>query len=134
MTNRLWMPALLMVLPFQVAHAADWQEFAADTAGNRYSIDQHSIVREGATVKGVVRAEYASPRIDPTTDKGIFSALDRVVVNCETAGFALQARSYVLADGKEVTALASTLEELTLRPAAAGSISESIVRSLCGKP
>jgi len=113
------------------AVAADWTEIATDADGNRYSIDQQSIVRDGSTVKGVVRAEYASPRMDDASGKSFFAALDRMVVDCEAASFALQSRTYVAADGSEVPALASAREDLKLRPAAAGSLSETIVRSLC---
>jgi len=111
--------------------AADWAEIATDADGNRYSIDRQSIVREGATVKGLVRAEYAAPRVDQASGKSFFAALDRMIVDCDAASFALQSRTYVAADGTEVPALASTREDLKLRPAAAGSLSETIVRNLC---
>jgi hypothetical protein len=113
------------------AVAANWTEIATDADGNRYSIDHQSIVREGSTVKGVVRAEYASPRLDDASGKSFFAALDRMIVDCDAASFALQSRTYVAADGSEVPALASARQDLKLRPAAAGSLSETIVRSLC---
>jgi hypothetical protein len=131
MKRTLWISLLLCSRAATSAHAADWTEIATDVDGNRYSIDRQSIVREGPTVKGVVRAEYASPRVDDASGKSFFAALDRMIVDCETASFALQSRTYVAADGSEVPALASAREDLKLRPAAAGSMSETILRSLC---
>ena len=131
MKVRCWFLAIVAVVAAPAASAADWTEFAADANGNRYSLDRQSVVREGPIAKGVVRAEYAEPRSDPTTGKGVFAAIDRMIVDCEAASFALQSRTYVLADGKEIPALASSREDREMRPAAAGSISESIVRVLC---
>ena len=113
------------------AQAADWQKIATDGDGNVYTLDLQTLVRDRGEVTGVVRNEYAEPRHDDAIGKPIFAALDRLVVNCETAAFALQSRTLVAADGSEVPTLAATRDQLRMRAATPGSLSETIVRSLC---
>jgi len=113
------------------ASASDWLELAKDDGGNRYSLDRQSVIRDGDTVTGVVRNEYATPRVDEAKGKSFYAALDRLVVSCGTASFALQTRTLVASDGSEVTSLAATRDELKLRAAAPGTLSETIVRALC---
>jgi hypothetical protein len=123
--------ALAAILAAPVAHAADWQALAKDDDGNVYSLDRQSVRSDRGEASGVVRNEYAAPRPDAASGKQGFAALDRLLVNCETASFALQSRTLVLADGTERTSLSATREQLTFRAAAAGSMSETIVRGLC---
>lgn len=113
------------------ASAADWRSIARDGDGNVYSLDRDSVRGERVEVSGVVRNEYAEPRRDEASGKAVFAALDRLVANCETASFALQSRTLVAADGSEIPSIASTRDQLTFRPAAAGSLSATVVRALC---
>lgn len=113
------------------AIAAEWAPIATADNGDRYALDSASVIRDRDTVSAVVRNEYATPRIDQKAGKSVFAALDRMVVNCEAASFALKSRAYVAADGSEYTVLAASNDELVLRPAAKGSLSESIVRAVC---
>ena len=122
---------LAFVLFTTAASAAEWVDIAKGDNGNRYSLDPRSVIRDRDTVTAVIRNEYATPRTDEKTGKNVFASLDRMVVNCETASFALQSRAYVAADGSEYTVLAASRDELSLRPAAKGSLSETIVRSVC---
>jgi hypothetical protein len=115
------------------ASAADWQQVAVDDAENRYSLDASRILREGSLVKAFVRTEYASPREDEQTGTLIFAALDRLQVRCDERSFALESRSYISADGKEIPVVASDREALKFRPAAEGSMSATIVQRLCAQ-
>jgi hypothetical protein len=120
-----------MSLAAATASASDWLEIAKDDGGNRYSLDRQSVIRDRDTVTSVVRNEYATPRIDVAKGKSFYAALDRLVVNCETASFALQTRTLVASDGSEVVSLAATRDQLKLRSAAPGTLSETIVRAVC---
>ncbi len=104
---------------------------AADDAGNVYSVDRDSVRKDHELVSAVVRNEYAEPRQDPQSGQVVYAVLDRLQVNCATASFALQTRTLVTADGTEIPSLAASREQLQFRVAPAGSLSESIVRSLC---
>ena len=60
-----------------------------------------------------------------------FAALDRMLVDCVQGSFAVQSRTLILADGTEVPRGVTPRAEVRFRPAAAGSMSESIVRFVC---
>lgn len=125
------LPALFLFLTATTASAADWQDIAADTAGNRYVFDRQSVVHEGSTVRAVVRAEYATPRTDKPTGKRVYGSLDRMVVDCAASSFALQARTLLAEDGTEIPTVSTADPQLKLRAAQPNSISADIVHALC---
>lgn len=48
------MVALPLCLAAQIAVAADWQDVATDSAGNRCVFDRQSVVHGGSTVRAAV--------------------------------------------------------------------------------
>jgi hypothetical protein len=120
-----------LLLSVTAAVAADWQRVGTDDEENTYAVDASRLSRDGDTVGVLVRTEYAKPRRVEGLDKDIFVALDRMVVHCAVATFAIESRTFVLADGTEVPRGITPKAELRQRPAAAGSMSESIVRFAC---
>jgi hypothetical protein len=121
----------LCVCLTQPVLAADWQSVGTDADGNRYSVDAAGTTRDGDLVRVQVRTEYVEPRDDPASGKSIFVALDSMVVDCAKASFAIEYREYVAADGSLIPVFATPRENLDLRAAAEGSMSEAIVRSVC---
>jgi hypothetical protein len=113
------------------AVAADWQPVGMDTDGNSYSVDASRTIRDGSVVRVQVRTEYAKPRRNDVVGKDVFVALDRMAVDCGTSAFAIESRTYVAADGTEIPRGSTAREELHFRAAAAGSMSEAIVRFVC---
>jgi hypothetical protein len=114
-----------------VALAADWEFVGADEEGNRYSVDLPHAGRDGSVIRVQVRTEYAKPRRVASAGKDVFVALDRMAVDCAEGSFAVEARTYVAADGTDIPRGALAREDLRFRPAAAGSMSETIVRFVC---
>jgi hypothetical protein len=123
--------SVLAMLASPVAVSADWQDIAADTAGNRYVFDRQSVVHEGPIVRATVRAEYAKPRTDKATGKSVYASLDRMVVDCAASSFALQARTLLADDGTEIPSVSTAEQQLKLRAAVPDSISSDIVHALC---
>lgn len=126
--------AVLMALPLAVcstAQAQEWVRVGTDSDGNSYSIDTSRIVHDGSILSVRVRTEYARPRKVEAADVDIFSALDHMVIDCGKASFAIQSRTFVAADGTEIPRGSTARADLRFRAAAAGSMSESIVRFAC---
>jgi len=113
------------------AVAADWEPVGTDADGNRYSVDASRIVRDAGIASVLVRAEYAKPRRVDAVEQAVFASLDRMVIDCGHATFAIESRSFVAADGTEIPRGATPRAELRYRAAAAGSMSETIVRHVC---
>lgn len=120
-----------LALSAAAAFAADWQPVGTDGNENTYAIDTSRMSRDGNVVGVQVRTEYAKPRRVEGLDQDVFVALDRMVVDCAAATFAIESRTFVLADGTEVPRGITPKADLRQRPAAAGSMSESIVRFVC---
>ena len=120
-----------LVLVVAAAVAAEWQPVGTDGDDNTYAVDTSRLSREGDVVGAQVRTEYAKPRRVEGLDQDVFVALDRMVVDCAAGTFAIESRTFVLADGSEVPRGITPKADLRQRPAAAGSMSESIVRFVC---
>lgn len=116
------------------ADAADWASLGVDGDRNRYSVDDGSTRRDGSRVTARVRTEYATPRDDAGAGMEVYAAIDTLVFDCTAASFALAARSLVAADLLETQTIANAREDLRFRPVAAGSMSERILRHVCGEP
>ena len=113
------------------AVAADWERVGTDGDDNTYALDTSRMSRDGNFVGVTVRTEYAKPRKIEGLDRDVFVALDRMVVDCVAGSFAVESRTFVTADGTEVPRGITPRADLRFRPAAAGSMSESIVKSAC---
>jgi hypothetical protein len=116
---------------FAVAQSADSERVGTDADGNVYTVDVARLSKDGSVVAADVRTEYAQPRQIEGVDTPAFAALDRMLVDCARASFAVQSRTLVLADGTEVPRGVTPRAEVRFRPAAAGSMSEAIVRFVC---
>jgi hypothetical protein len=116
---------------FATAQAADSDRVGTDGDGNVYTVDVARLSRDGSIVSADVRTEYAQPRKIDGVDTPAFAALDRMIVDCAQGSFAVQSRTLVLADGTEVPRGVTPRAEVRFRPAAAGSMSEAIVRFVC---
>ncbi len=125
------MAGLMLVLLVTTAAAAEWQSVGTDADGNVYSVDVSRVTRDGGTVSIAVRTEYAKPRRIDTVAVDVFVALDQMVVDCSNVSFAVQSRTLVAADGTEIPRGSMARASLRFRVAAAGSMSESIVRFAC---
>jgi Surface-adhesin protein E len=125
----LWLAALAMCATAAVA--ADWERVGTDGDDNTYALDTSRISRDGNFVGVTVRTEYAKPRKIEGLGQDVFVALDRMVVDCAAGSFAVESRTFVTADGTEVPRGITARADLRFRPAAAGSMSESIVKSAC---
>lgn len=122
----------LSILLAQTATAAeDWQFVGTDADDNRYSVKVAGTARDGGLVHTQVRTEYVTPRDDAASGKRIFVVLDTMIVDCANASFAIEYREYVAADGSTIPVVATPREKLSFKAAAAGSISEAIVRFVC---
>ncbi|NJD32413.1 MAG: hypothetical protein FIB04_11060 [Gammaproteobacteria bacterium] len=128
--GEMWVGAFLVTFG-AIAFAADWTPVGTDADGNSYAVDLSRLSREGAVVRVEVRTEYAKPRKDDSTGKDVFVAVDRMAVDCGSSRFAVESRTYVAADGTEIPRGATPRDKLRFRPAAAGSMSEAIVRVAC---
>jgi len=113
------------------AVAADWERVGTDGDDNTYALDTSRISRDGNFVGVTVRTEYAKPRKIEGLGQDVFVALDRMAVDCAAIVFAVESRTFVTADGTEVPRGITPRADLRFRPAAAGSMSESIVKSAC---
>ena len=122
--------AVLFALP-GAAFAADWERIGTDADDNTYAVDTSRFARDGNVVGANVRTEYAKPRPVEGVDAAVFVALDRMLVDCANASFAIESRTFVLADGTEVPRGITPRAEMRFRTAAAGSMSEAIVRFVC---
>ena len=116
---------------FVRGHAADSAAVGTDADGNVYTVDVARLSKDGSVVAADVRTEYAQPRRIEGVDTPAFAALDRMLVDCAKASFAVQSRTLVLADGTEVPRGVTPRAEVRFRAAAPGSMSESIVRFVC---
>lgn len=116
---------------FATAQSADSDRVGTDGDGNVYTVDVARLSKDGSMVSADVRTEYAQPRKIDGVDTPAFAALDRMLVDCSQASFAVQSRTLVLADGTEVPRGVTPRAEVRFRPAAAGSMSEAIVRFVC---
>jgi len=116
---------------FATAQAADSDRVGTDADGNVYTVDVARLSKDGSFVSADVRTEYAQPRKIDGVDTPAFAALDRMIVDCSQGSFAVQSRTLVLADGTEVPRGVTPRAEVRFRPAAAGSMSEAIVRFVC---
>ena len=126
------MAGLALVIFATSAAAAEWETVGTDSDGNVYSVDVSRIARDAGTVSIAVRTEYAKPRRIDAVEADVFVALDQMVVDCRKASFAVQSRTLVAADGTEIPRGSTARADLRFRVAAAGSMSESIVRFACG--
>ena len=124
--------AVLLCTLGSAASASDWTVLDVDAERNRYSVDQASVRREGQRVTARVRTEYARPREDGAIAGAVYAVVDTLVFDCGTASFALASRSLVAADLAETQTIANAREDLRFRRAAAGSMSERILRHVCG--
>lgn len=133
MRSQVMIVALLLGLigRFAVAQSADSERVGTDADGNVYTVDVARLSKDGSVVAADVRTEYAQPRQIEGVDTPAFAALDRMLVDCARASFAVQSRTLVLADGTEVPRGVTPRAEVRFRPAAAGSMSEAIVRFVC---
>jgi hypothetical protein len=113
------------------AVAADWAPVGTDGDDNTYALETSRMSRDGNVVGVLVRTEYAKPRKVGGLDRDVFVALDRMLVDCAAGTFAIESRTFVTADGTEVPRGVTPRADLRFRPAAAGSMSESIVKSAC---
>lgn len=113
------------------AVAADWEPVGTDADDNRYSVDASRIVRDAGIAIVPVRTEYAKPRRVDAVEQTVFATLDRMSIDCRHATFAIESRSFVAADGTEIPRGATPRAQLRYRAAAAGSMSEAIVRHVC---
>jgi hypothetical protein len=120
-----------LALCAMAAAAADWEPVGTDGDDNTYALDSSRISRDGDVVGVTVRTEYAKPRKVEGLDRSVFVALDRMVVDCAAGTFAVESRTFVTADGAEVPRGITPRADLRFRPAAAGSMSESILKSAC---
>jgi hypothetical protein len=116
---------------FATVQAADSGRVGTDADGNVYTVDVERLSKDGSVVAADVRTEYAQPRKIEGVDTPAFAALDRMLVDCAKGSFAVQSRTLVLADGTEVPRGVTPRDDVRFRPAAAGSMSESIVRFVC---
>jgi hypothetical protein len=126
-----WVAGLVLSLFVTTAAAVEWKTVGTDADGNVYSADVSRMARDEGTVSVVVRTEYARPRRIDAADADVFAALDHMVIDCGKASFAVQSRTLVAADGTEIPRGSTARAELRFRVAAAGSISETIVRFAC---
>jgi len=126
------MIGLMLVLFATSAAAAEWETVGTDADGNVYSVDASRIARDAGMVSIAVRTEYAKPRRIDAVEADVFVALDQMVVDCGKVSFAVQSRTLVAADGTEIPRGSTARANLRFRVAAAGSMSESIVRFACG--
>jgi hypothetical protein len=122
--------AVLLASPV-TAGAADWERVGTDADDNNYAVDTSRLVRDGSIVGASVRTEYAKPRPVEGVDAAVFVSLDRMLVDCSKASFGIESRTFVLADGTEVPRGITPRAEIRFRTAAAGSMSEAIVRFVC---
>ncbi len=120
------MAALTLLVFVTTAAAAEWENVGTDADGNVYSS------RDEGAVSIVVRTEYATPRRIDGAETDVFVALDQMVVDCGKVSFAVQSRTLVAADGTEIPRGSTARANLRFRAAAAGSMSETIVRFACG--
>lgn len=116
---------------FANAQLAGTERVGTDADGNVYTVDVARLSKDGSVVATDVRTEYAQPRKIDGVDTPAFAALDRMLVDCAKASFAVQSRTLVLADGTEVPRGVTPRAEVRFRAAAPGSMSESIVRFVC---
>ena len=126
-----WLAGPMLALFVTTAVAAEWEAIGTDADGSVYSVDVSRMARDQGTVSIVVRTEYAKPRRVETVEADVFVALDHMVVDCGKTSFAVQSRTLVAADGTEIPRGSTERAKLRFRPAAAGSMSESIVRFAC---
>lgn len=122
--------AVLLASPV-AAGAAEWERVGTDADDNSYAVDTSRLVRDGNIVGASVRMEYAKPRPVEGVDAAVFVSLDRMLVDCGNASFGIESRTFVLADGTEVPRGITPRAEIRFRTAAAGSMSEAIVRFVC---
>ena len=122
---------LSLIGSFASAQTSDSGRVGTDADGNVYTVDVERLSKDGSVVAADVRTEYAQPRKIEGVDTPAFAALDRMLVDCAQGSFAVQSRTLVLADGTEVPRGVTPRAEVRFRPAAAGSMSESIVRFVC---
>lgn len=122
---------LALIGTFAAAQTADSDRVGTDGDGNVYTVDVARLTKDGGVVTADVRTEYAQPRKIDGVDTPAFAALDRMLVDCAQGSFAVQSRTLVLADGTEVPRGVTPRSEVRFRPAAAGSMSEAIVRFVC---
>jgi len=125
---------VLIALPlavFSTAHGQDWVRIGTDVEDNSYSIDMSRVVHDDNFVSVRVRTEYARPRTVEAAGVDVFAELDHMVIDCGKASFAVQSRTLVAADGTEIPRGSTARADLRFRVAAAGSMSESIVRFAC---
>lgn len=113
------------------AQGQEWARVGTDAEDNIYSVDAARIVRDGNLASVRVRTEYARPRKVDAAGIDVFVALDQMVVDCGSGKFAVQSRTLVAADGTEIPRGSTPRGELRFRAAAAGSMSETIVRFVC---
>jgi len=126
-----WVAGLMLAFVVTPAAAADWETIGTDADGSVYAVDVSRIARDEGTVSIVVRTEYAKPRRIDALEADVFVALDNMVVDCGKASFAVMSRTLVAADGSEIPRGSTARANLRFRAAAAGSMSESIVRFAC---
>jgi hypothetical protein len=125
---------LLFAIPLAVsstAGAQQWAPVGTDAEDNTYSVDASRILRDDSMASVRVRTEYARPREVEAAGVYVFVALDQMVINCANGTFAIQTRTLVAADGTEMPRGTTPRDELRFRAAAAGSMSETIVRFVC---
>jgi len=125
------MAGLTLLIFVATAAAAEWENVGTDADGNVYSVDVSRMPRDAGTVSIVVRTEYATPRRIDGAETDVFVALDQMVVDCGKVSFAVQSRTLVAADGTEMPRGSTARANLRFRAAAAGSMSETIVRFAC---
>jgi hypothetical protein len=123
---------LTLLLVVTTAAAAEWETVGTDADGNVYSVDVSRMSRDEGAVSIVVRTEYATPRRIDGAETDVFVALDQMVVDCGKVSFAVQSRTLIAADGTEIPRGSTARANLRFRAAAAGSMSETIVRFACG--
>lgn len=122
---------LLLLAAAGAAGASDFTPVGTDAAGNTYTADLNRPVRDEGLLIVTVRTEYAEPRRIASADKPVFTSIDQLAVDCAAGTFAVMARRYVANDGTAIPGWVKSKAELKFRPAAAGSMSESLVRAVC---
>lgn len=125
--------AVVLLLCAVPVAAAEFTPIGSNADGDKYSAELDRVVRDGALRVVTVRTEYAEPRRVASADKPVFTAFDQIAFDCAAGTFAVAARRYVANDGTPIPGWARSTADLELRPAPPGSMSESLLRAVCGE-
>ena len=128
----------LAMLASSAANAATWVAIHKfDEQGFRLSIDTDSITQEGVLRKAWVRWEYIKPQLLPrssTEEPELYfvETLELSYYHCQQRKSALSRIIHRGSDGKAVSNLARTTEELKYSEEAPDSLGEMMLEAVCG--